>query len=461
MEPAIEDLGDPSSIFPWWLLQAAADPSSAGASSIYIQAILVVVGIALVAFFNSAEAGIISVNRVRMQYLAEQGNRAARVVNRILDQQEKFFATISVTVNALIIFASSVGTALAFNIWGEHGSVLFLAPLAMTLLVIILAEITPKTLGASAAERWSLLVARPLDFVMWLETYPLYLFTFLPRQLIRLMGGLRNEAPSVTEGELRMLIRRGRREGALDAFEAALLEKVFHFGDRQVQEVMVPRNEIIWVEQGTMVKDFLTMYAQNNHTRFPVFEGSTDHVIGVLYIKDVLVAQARGRLRDHASVTEHLRPAFFVPETKSVSSTFNEMQKNGYGLVLMVDEFGGISGLATLEMLLEVIVGDVREGGDLPEESYTAVDENTFQVDAGVSIADLNSELDLKLPEGDYQTLAGFILDRLGRIPAEGDTLEYQNLSLTVTAMSGVKIEVVKVERLNVKDAEQEAEVLP
>jgi CBS domain containing-hemolysin-like protein len=450
MEQAMDDLGGSTWLLGRFLLQVASEPTvSIGTSNVYIQAIMLVVSIAMVAFFSSAEASLISVNRVRVQYLAEQGNRAARAVNRVLEQREKFFATILLTENAFIIFASSVGTAVAVNFWGGHGLVLVLAPLAMTVVIVILGEITPKTLAAGAADRWALVVARPITAIMWLETYLIYLFTLLPRYIIRMMGGPRTFwTPSVTEGELRMLIKVGRAEGALDAAEAALLEKVFHFGDRQVQEVMVPRNEIVWVEEGTTVKDFLAMYAEHNHTRFPVYLGSTDNVVGVLYIKDVLAAQAQGRLPEQGSVTGMLRPAYFVPETKTVSSTFTEMQRHGHGLGLMVDEFGGIAGLATLELLMEVIVGDVTEGSAPPEDTYIPVDENTFHVDAGASISEVNAHLNLGLPEGDYQTLAGFVLDRLGRIPREGDVLEYRDLQMTVKAMSGVKIETVEVERV-------------
>ncbi len=444
----MDDLGDPSWLVGRLLLQVAGDPPAAiDTSNIYL-AIMLAVSVALVAFFNSAEAGLISVSRVRIRYLAEQGSRAAQAANRVLDQPEKLFATISVTVNALIIFGSAVGTALAINLWGRHGTVLLLAPLALTVFIVIIGETTPKTLAASAAERWALVVARPISGVMWLETYLIYFFTLLPRWIIRLMGGPRTFwTPSVTEGELRMLIRLGEEEGALEAGEANLLEKVFHFGDRQVQEMMVPRTEIVWVEEGATVKDFLDLYAENSHSRFPVFRESKDNVVGVLYIKDVLAAQAQGRLPEQASVTQNLRPPYFVPETKSVSSTFTEMQKSGHGLVLMVDEFGGISGLASLEMLLEVIVGDVTEGSEATDDTYTSVNENTFRVDAGASISDVNAALDLELPEGDYQTLAGFVLDRLGRIPQAGEVVEYRDLKLTVKEMSGVKIEMVEVQR--------------
>jgi putative hemolysin len=319
----------------------------------------------------------------------------------------------------------------------------------MTVLIVAFGEITPKTLAATASDRWSLVIARPIAAVMFLETFIIYLFTLLPRLILRTMGGRYHAwGPSVTEGELRMLINIGQVEGAVEASEAALLEKVFRFGDQQVREIMTPRPEIVWIEQNTTLQQFLRLYAEHSHTRFPVYEDTIENVIGVLSNKDVMVAMGKGQLKAEDSVTDLLRPAYFVPETKTVSSTFNEMQLNGHGLVLTVDEFGGIAGLATLKQLLEVIVGEVGEEGNAPEVGYTIVDEDTFQVDAALGISEINEKLNVGLPEGDYQTVAGFILDQLGYIPEKGEILEHKGLRLTVKAMDGVRIEEVELQRV-------------
>ncbi len=200
----------------------------------------------MVAFFSSAEASLISVNRVRISYLAEQGNRAARTVNRVLERHEKFFATILLTENACIIFASSVGTTMAIKLLGDGGSAVWLATLIMTVFIVQFGEIIPKTMAAIHSDRWSLLIARPIAIVMFLETWIIFAFTLMPRFLLRLMkqsSGM--GSPSVTEGELRMLINIGRAEGSVDAAEATLLQRVFGFGDRQVQEIATPRPEVI------------------------------------------------------------------------------------------------------------------------------------------------------------------------------------------------------------------------
>lgn len=420
-----------------------------GISGLYLQAIVLVGCIALVAFFSSAEASLISVNKLRIRYLAEQGNRSAQAVRRVLDRHEKFFATILLTENAFIIFATTVGTAVAINLLGTQGAMVLIAPLVMTVVIVAFGEITPKTLAAGYSERWSLVVARPIAVIMFLETFIIYLFTILPRFIVKVMGRQQSLwSPSVTEGELRMLIDISRSEGAVEESEADLLEKVFRFGDRQMREIMTPRPEIVLIERGTSLEKFLPLYSEHSHTRFPVYEGSMENVVGILFSKDLLLAVGEGRLKAQDSVTDLLRPVLFVPETKAVGSTFSEMQQNGYGLTLTVDEFGGIAGLATLKQLLEIIVGQVTDEGEVPEEPYTPVDEHTYRLDAGMSISEINEELHFDLPEGDYQTVAGFILDSLGRIPDEGDVVEYGDLRLTVNAMSGVKIERVDLRRV-------------
>ena len=431
-----------------------------GISNLYILSIILVACIGLVAFFSSVEASLISVNKFRIRYLAEQGNRSALAINRVLDQHEKFFATILLTENAFIIFASSMGTAMAFKLlenWGldNQGSWLLIAPLLMTVIIVIFGEITPKTLAAASSERWSLIVARPISVIMYFETFVIYFFTLLPRLIFRVMG--RNQSlwsPSITEGELRMMIDISRAEGSVDEGEAAMLEKVFHFGDRQVREIMTPRPEIFWIERDSTLESFFSTYSEHAHTRFPVYEGTTENVLGVLSVKDVMLAIGDGQLQPNESVTNLLRPALFVPETKTVSSTFGEMQQGAYGLVLTVDEFGGIAGLVTLKQLLEVIVGQVGEEGAVPEEPFTAIGRDTFRLDAGIGISEINEELEVDLPEGDYQTVAGFILFSLGRIPSEGDSVEYRDLKLTVKAMSGVRIDEVELRRLPVQQDE-------
>ena len=419
---------------------------------VYLQIILLAVSVIAVAFFSSAEASLISVNKFRIRHLAEAGNRSAQAVN----QHEKFFSTILFTENAFIILASVMGSQLALSLVGENSIGILLAALIMTVLIVQFGEITPKTLAAHAAERWSLVIARPIAIVMAVETYVIYLFTLLPRLILKVIGGeQRLWTPSITEGELRMLIDIGRLEGAVESAEAEMLEKVFHFGDRQVREIMTPRPDILWVEKDISLREFLDIHLEQAHTRFPVFEESVDNVIGILSIKGVVTALAKDELKDDDNVTSLLRPAYFVPETKTVSSLFLELRDTGHPMAMTVDEFGGIAGLATIPKLLEVIVGPVAEEGQPLEEQFETMGENLYHLDADMSVQELEEQLAISLPQGEYQTVAGFILERLGYIPQEGDHLHYENLTLTVRETRGVKVERVAILRHDREELEE------
>ncbi|MBI4336214.1 MAG: HlyC/CorC family transporter [Chloroflexi bacterium] len=420
-----------------------------GISNPYIQAGLLVISVLVVAFFSSAEASLISVNKFRIRHLAEGGHRAAQAVSRVVHRHDKFFATILLTENAAIIFASSVGTAMAISLLGGQGRSILIATLAMTALIVIFGEITPKTLAARAAERWALVIARPIEVIMTLESSLVYAFTLLPRLIIKLLGGQqRLLTPSITEGELRMLIDIGRAEGTFAHSEAEMLQNVFHFGDRQVREVMTPRTEVVWVEKGTSLGAFLELYARSPHSYFPVYHEHVDEVVGFLAVKDVLRAIAEHRSGREEEVTALARPAFFVPETKSIAELFLEMRGASVPMAVAVDEFGGVAGMVTLQGLIEEIVGPSVEEGATEEEELVALDANTFDVDGGLRLDDVNAKLGLALPPGDYETVAGFVLAVLGRIPQGGERVHHNDWMLEVSQVKGVKIERLRVSRL-------------
>ena len=427
--------------------------TSLGSTSIALLLVILIVSIIAVAFFSSSEASLISVNKFRVRHRAQQGSKAAEAVSRVVGKHEKFFATILLTENAFIILASSVGTALVISFLGESGTSVLIATVGMTVLIVTFGEVTPKSLAARASDSWSLVVARPIEVIMAFETVFVYIFTLLPRLLLRLLGGSQwLSSPSITEGELRMLIDEAHAEGIVEPTEADMLEKVFHFGDRQVQEIMTPRTEIVWVEKGTTLDEFLSTYSKQTHTRFPVYQGDMENIVGILSVKDLLQTMSERALRPDSEVSDVLRPANFVPETKPVGELFSELRQAGQQMAIVIDQFGGVAGLVTLKRLLEVIVGPVGEEGEPAQEEFATVGENIYDVDAGMAIQEANDEMGLGLPEGNYQTLAGFILDRLGHIPEEGEHLYYKDLSVEVTEMGRLKIERVQIRVLRDED---------
>ena len=407
--------------------------------------ILLVMCLILSAFFSSSETAFIALPRARLIHLLHIGRPKAALVDRMVKRPEKLLATVLLSNNLVNTAAASLGTALALSLITDETVAVLVATAAVTLLLLIFSESLPKTIAWNRSETVAFAFARPLSIVAIVLSPPIralqgitYLFTKLLR--------VNYSTSELSEEEIRSLIAVGAQSGVVEPAEAELLEKVFRFGDQQIQEIMTPRTEIVSVEQGTTLEQFLKLYSQHSHSRFPVYDGEIENVVGVLSNKDVLLALGRGNLQPEDSATGLLREAYFVPETKTVGSTFSEMRLNGYGLVLTVDEFGGISGVVTLKKMLEVIVGQVGDEGNLPEEEYTSLGENSFRVNAGMSVLEANQKMNLKLPEGEYQTVAGFLLDRLGYIPESGEILEYRDWTFTIRRMNGVRIEEVEIQ---------------
>lgn len=403
------------------------------------------------AFFSSSETAYIAFPRTRLVHLVNIGHQRAMLVSRMVNRPERLLATVLLGNNLANTAAAVLGTALTISILGNSTVAVLIATLGVTTLLLVFSETLPKTVAWNRSEGVAFAFARPLAAVAWAMTPVTWGLQGLATSFTKLFG-ITGPPSQVSEQEIRSMIAVGAETGEVEPSEAALLEKVFRFGDQQVMDVMTPRPEIVWVEQGTTLEQFLAIFAQHRHSLFPVSDESAENITGVLSVKDVLLGLGEGKLRAEDSVTDVLRTAYFVPETKPVSETYEEMQRGGHGMVLSVDEFGGIAGLATLEQLLEVIVGEVDEEGVSPGGPYIAVDQDTFLLDAGVGIAEINAQLELNLPEGQYQTVAGFVLDRLGRIPQVGDRVEFQDLRLTVTVMEGVKIAEVEVRRTRPED---------
>ena len=410
--------------------------------------VILVLSVLSYALVNSIEIAIVALSRIRVRHLVEQGSAAARAIQRLQASQEKFFAFIVLLQNLSVVTASAMGGIIAVDAVGGLGGFI-LGTVVMALGVALLGEVTPKVLAAHAGDRYPLLVARPVEAMMWVMRPIVVVMAAAPGLLSRLLFGSRaGVTHTVTEAELRMLIDIGAAEGVVERVEAELLEGVFHFGDRRVNEVMVPRTEVVWLEQGMTVEDLLAVFAKQPHSRFPVFRDSPDNVIGVVGIKDLLRGLAEKQLDNSTPVEQVMRPALFVPETKFVGELFFEMQRAGQQMAIVADEYGGTAGIVTLEMLLEELVGYVSDELRRHEEEVISLDERTFEIDGGMSITDANRELGLELPEGDYETVAGFVLSELGRIPERGEQFVHNGLRIAVSEVRAHKVERLTVTKL-------------
>ena len=403
-----------------------------------------VVGYALV---NAVEIAVIGANRIRIRQLAEEGLKSAQALERIRARDDRFFASIVLFQNLFVVVASTMAGLLAVDIAGGLG--LVFGMVVITAAIALFGEITPKVLAARSADRLALLVARPVELFALALRPMVALFAAMPNFLARILFGERPAVNlTVTETELRMLIDISAEEGAVGEEEAELMERVFRFYDRRVNEVMIPRTEVVWLETGTTTADFYRTFDEKPHTRFPVYRESIDNVVGVVNIKDVLRAVAQGRATAETAMDELMRQAYFVPETKPVGTLFLEMQERRQQLAVIVDEYGGTAGIVTLELLLEEMVGRLGDELAEPEREFQTIDERTVHVDGGMSVHEAREELELAIPEGDYETVAGYVLSVLGHIPEEGEVVLGDGFRMTVARVQGRKIEQVVVTRL-------------
>ena len=409
--------------------------------NIELYLILFIVCLLLSAFFSSSETAFVSLQRIRVEHLVNTEVRGARRVAGMLQRPERLLSTILLGNNFVNVAAASLGTMLAVHFWEEQGVII--ATIGVTILLLIFAETTPKTIATQHAERLSLAFARPIEALSWLLTPFVIVLSWIASGFSKLAGGTPVPRSLASEEEIRTMISVGHKEGTVEEDEAEMLHKVFEFGNRPVREAIVPRTEVVWVEKGTKLADFLNIYAQSPLSRFPVYEDNMDNVVGILSVKDVLMAVAKGTINNDSAIDDLIRPAYFAPETKRISELFSEMRDKNYRMTVVVDEFGGTAGIVSLSRLVEEIVGPVGDELAAAEKEYETIDEYTFQIDGGMRIEEANEELGLELPEGEYETVAGFVLDLLGHIPKTGQRLKYKDLKLVITEMRGLKIEKI------------------
>jgi putative hemolysin len=418
--------------------------------SVPVAVTLLVLGLAGYALVNAVEIAVVATNRIRIRHLAEQGSRAALALDHLRRDEERFFSLIILLQNVFIVLASIMGGVISSDVlpgpaWVRVG----VGTVATALVTAELGEATPKVLAARLSERIALAAALPMRLLMRALSPLVAAIALTPAVVSHLLLGERARVtPTVTEAELRMLIDIAAEERAVGEAEAELLDRVFHFHDRRVNEVMIPRTEVVWLESGSTLRDFFRIFDETPHSRFPVYHETVDNVVGIVAIKDVLRAIARKEADESTPVDRLMRPAFFVPETKPVSTLFWQMQQERNQIAIVVDEYGGVAGIVTLELLLEEMVGRVvDELGQPAETEFQTIDERTVEVDGGMSIFDLREELEIELPEGDYETIAGYVLERLGHIPHVGESFVSDGFVVTVTEMDGVKIEKVRLVR--------------
>ena len=395
-------------------------------------------------FFSVSETALFAANRVMLRHRRAQGDPRARAAYGLLNQASELLTMILAGNTTANVGASVVATSIVFSLLGRGGE--WVAFLGTTLLVLIVAEIAPKTLAARHADRLALTLAPSLTVLMRLSTPLIRVLSVAATALVRPFGGhITPRAPLVTEEQLRFLVEVGEQEGVIQEEEREMIHSVFEFGDTVVREVMRPRVDIAAVPADATINAAVSLMSERGHSRLPVYEGTVDHIVGVVYMRDLIPMLRQGRLEQ--SVSEVRRPAFFVPETKKVDELFKEMQRRKVSVAIVLDEYGGTAGLVTVEDLLEEIVGEIQDEYDLEEKPIQLVDANTALVNARIHIDEVNDLLGTRLPMDEVDTVAGLVYALSGRVPAQGETIALPGATLRVEKTLGQRITRVRITR--------------
>jgi CBS domain containing-hemolysin-like protein len=405
--------------------------------------------ILLNAFFVAAEYSLVTVRRTRMHELAHDGNRRASLVLRITDQPPRFIAAMQLGVTLTSLGIGAIGEPALEHAFDPIVAT-FLAALigflVITFLHVVIGELVPKGATLRFPERVALAVAAPVRgfFVL---TRPLV--WVLQKSTERVLGVFGIDPPGAdievySEPELKMLVSSATEHGELEAGEQEMLYKVFDFADKDAADVMVPRPEVAAIAIDLPPEEALAVTLDSPYTRYPVYRESLDNIVGVLHVRDLFTA-LHDRGLPNVELESIMRPAYMVPETKDLAALLTEFRRANQHMAIVVDEYGGMEGIVTLEDLLEEIVGEIEDEFDLPDESVEQLDDDTIRIGGTFPIDDFNEQFHCELPEEDFHTVAGFVFGQLGRVPEPGDELEHEGLRFRIQDVEGSRIDRLTV----------------
>ena len=413
--------------------------------SVGIRLVLVILLLSLSAFFSSAETALTTVSKMRIRTLAEAGDKKAITLMKVIEDPGKMLSMILVGNNIVNLSASSMMTTLTMELFGSKA--VGVATGVLTLLILVFGEITPKTMATLNAERLSLAYAGIVYWLMRLLTPVIFLVNKLSTAVMFLLRVDPNKKPdAITEDELRTIVEVSHEEGVIETEEKKMINNVFDFGDSVAKDVMVPRIDMAFVDVNASYEEVIEIFRQEKYTRFPVYEETTDNVIGILNVKDILLAGER----EQFSVRDYLRAPYYTYEFKKVSELMVEMKKANVNIIIVLDEYGATAGLITLEDMLEEIVGDIRDEYDEDEENeLVEIAANEYVVEGSMKLDDLNDRLELKLESEDYDSVGGLVIGLLDHLPEEGEDVVFDNVRLVVDRVEKNRIDRIHLYILN------------
>ena len=442
-----------------------ADPAG---NSILFDLLLLVFFTLMNAYFAGAEMAVVSVNKNRIRSLASEGNKKAKVIEKLFDDSTQFLSTIQIAITFAGFYSSASAAASISPVLAEwmkgigipysqqiaHNGV----TLVLMFFNLVFGELVPKRIALQKAEAFCMLTVMPVHYISVVLSPVIKLLSVSTKLVLRILRmKTEDEEEAVTEEEIKALLKMGNETGTFEDDEREMIDSVFAFNDRTAREIMVPRREVVTIDIGEPFEELLDEILETRHSRIPVYEENIDNIIGVLHVKDVMIELRKSDL-SQIDIRSMLHEPFFVPETKEADELFQNMQETRHHMAILVDEYGGFSGIVTIEDLVEEIMGDINEEYEEVVPDIQAVSEDEYILDGGVLIEDLNDELGLKLETENYDTLSGYLIEQLGHIPAKDDrdVIEVDNLIFRVEEVKDNRITGVRLKILPLPDPEEE-----
>ncbi len=463
-------MDDPGPNFMAQFLNLAAEKSSG--SNLVFQILLLLVLILVNAFFAMSEMAVVSLNDAKVEKMAEDGHKKAKLIMKLTKNPTRFLSTIQIGVT-LAGFLTSASAATAFaemltdavtSAWNIPESIVspvavVLITLVMSYFSLVLGELAPKRIGMQVPEKIAFAVAKPLLIISKI-TAPFVKFLSLSTNgVVRLLGFDPNANEEVvTEEEIRMMVDVGGEKGVIEDAQKEMINNIFEFDDMDAGDIMTHRTDVVAADINDItLEEFMNLAIEHGRSRIPLFDEDIDNIVGIVYVKDLLKFVGK-EVKAKGTLKNIMREPYFIPETKSCGELFKEMSSKRIQMAVVVDEYGGTAGIVTLEDIVEAIMGNIQDEYDVEEEEISKIDENTFTVDGTIDIEEIDELIGKELPEGDYETLAGFIMDELQCIPKDGEMNEvvFENVKFTVLSVEDRRIEKIKVEITPVENDEQE-----
>ncbi len=414
---------------------------STGGNTI-IQIVMLVILLIGSGFFSASETALMSLSRIRIRHMQEEGVKGAKLVGKLTEDSGKLLSSILVGNNVVNIAATSISTSLFITLLGTQG--VAVATAFMTILVLIFGEITPKTIAANNSEKIAILVSKPIKIIILILTPVVWVFNIITNIIFKLFGiKSKSGQPYITEEELRTMVNVSQEEGVLEIEERQIINNVFQFGDMQAKEAMVQRLDMVCINADDGYKEIISLFKEEQFSRMPVYEESADDIIGIVNIKDIIFLDEDEIAK--FDIRNYVREAFFTYEFKKITELLEEMKKDKSQMAIVVDEYGGTAGLITIEDLVEEIVGEIEDEYDEDESDIEVIKEDEYIIDGSKKISEVNELIGTNLESEEFDSIGGFIIGHLKRLPEEHEVIEVEGVKLCIESLDKNRIKKIRV----------------